>query len=240
MHKKSGFTLIEVLVVVAIIGLLASVVLVSVGNAREKSRIAAGIQFENKLQKEFADNTQGLWLVSEGNGSSISNLGTTNGGVTGNFTGGTWTTNGGPSGKPFANLPTAARISVGTFPDGVNFTISAWIKSTSAGIVPIFSNRTGSGRLFFGTGSGRLYVYCNCSPTPVQSIGAINDNKWHHVVWSNNSSVTKLYIDGKLDTQANQTRTASTGAAYIGYDPANNQSFLGSITGVAVYDQYIP
>jgi len=36
--KKKGFTLIEILVVIAIIGLLATIVLVSLNNAREKAR----------------------------------------------------------------------------------------------------------------------------------------------------------------------------------------------------------
>lgn len=41
MSKKGGFTLIEILVVVAIIGLLAAVILVSVSSARTKASNAA-------------------------------------------------------------------------------------------------------------------------------------------------------------------------------------------------------
>lgn len=44
MKKQKGFTLVELLIVIAIIGLLASVVMVSLDNAKQRSRDATRVQ----------------------------------------------------------------------------------------------------------------------------------------------------------------------------------------------------
>ena len=49
---RRAFTLLEVLVVIAIIGILSTIVLASVNSARNDAEIAAGQSFENNFHKQ--------------------------------------------------------------------------------------------------------------------------------------------------------------------------------------------
>jgi len=58
---KRGFTLIEILVVIAIIGILSGVVMVSLGSSRAKARDTARIEYSDEVKK-----AQELYFTSKG------------------------------------------------------------------------------------------------------------------------------------------------------------------------------
>ena len=64
--KISGFVIIEVLVVVAIMGILSSVVLGNVRSAREKAEIAMGKAFDSHIYRVIGLSLLSKWSLENG------------------------------------------------------------------------------------------------------------------------------------------------------------------------------
>jgi hypothetical protein len=133
----------------------------------------------------------------------------------------------------------SSKIALGSLLVDTTASVEAWIKTTIASQQPIFSNRTNAttvGDVFVGVNAGKFIVFTDESGALLSTTAVVNDNNWHHVVWTHDGTTTRLYVDGLIDKTVAQIRSPKTGACFIGFDPqTGNEWWPGALDEVALY-----
>jgi prepilin-type N-terminal cleavage/methylation domain-containing protein len=243
-----GFTIIEVLVVVSIIGLLASAAVYLVNNAREKGRIAAILQFTDGLRASLAGDVVSYWSFDKSKATDGwgQNHGIVNGpiyaeGVVG-------------SALYFDGINDYVRVpSSGSLPNNFasanNWTFEAWIKPDLQGddYQDIFEGIYHRPRIAIILETHSLLL-AGFTPS-YRNLGIKDDiinNKWQHIavtvkIINSSTANYKLYYNGKkvVDNNAYRiTGNLDSSNYYIG--GRQLERFRGLIDEVKIYNEALP
>jgi len=267
MKNNKSFTLIEVLVVVVIIGIIASIILISLGLAKNKAGIAAGLQFEANIHNSLGAYAIGIWDFNEGVGVSAADASGFNNNLI-IFGSPNWIPKEQtPSGKGYAlsfngsdNYAAIRNLYYDKAGQIKELTVCVWFKTSSSGgnwlsnqsFIDFdrakyfaFFIRGNDGRLNFSTTDE------NGSTDDLNSDAVLNDEQWHFACGVYDGINKIIYVDGKEDTKDSNTHNGKAlGSGEVRYGfigdgsrastfngNRTNRYYQGIIDGVYLYEK---
>jgi len=246
--REAGFTVLELLVVITIIGILASVVFVKMSNAVDKSNVAKSQVFSDSVRHSLMANRVSEWKFDGSSGTvAVDTIGADSGTlVRFNFNANSGWKSGGEcvSGNCLKFDGSNDYIDVaGDLGDPSEMTIDLWFrKSNINGNVQYLMDARTGGNWWLA----QDYASGNCTDSKgnvcfngkveIKSKDLAN-NTWENVVVAQNASSTKIYLNGEL-------KNSSTGAdpdigqgLHIGASRVPGNYFNGFMDEVRFYNK---
>ena len=261
-EKQSAFTLVELLVVVAVLALLASIVFSNLTGAREQAKISNALSFQSNMHNLLGADLVGWWNFDEDTGNiAKDSSGYGNDGTLKNFnfndSSGWSNDTPSPSGYSLKFDGSNDYVDCGKGDSfditGNQITLSAWIFPFSIadneryyGIIgkddPMDTNKGYEMRLRSavsgGTGGIRSRISNNSGVDTDLSI--ISPQNWYHIVVTLNGSEHSVYINGKKEASVKSTSDiiSTDEILRIGfaYRTSSPRYFNGFIDDVRIYN----
>jgi len=256
-NNQKAFTLVEILVVIAVIGLLSSIIFAITSGTGEQGKITKGLYFSQHLHNSLGSYAAGIWSFDEGTGTAANDIsGWGNNGTLVNAP--TWrcaTTD--PSYTPSGQgcslefNGSTNYVNMGDVLDiGVNdLTIETWIKPLTispAGnqyVVSKSDSSTTDGRYAVGMSTdGKARVVFDFGPGLAFNGSISLATSWNHItaVYDRDDDLS-IYVNGVYD--AGEPISAGNGINYntsisfiIGGYTSTSGFFDGLIDGARIYN----
>ena len=255
-RNLTGFTLVEVLVAISVIALLATIVLVGMGNFNESARIAKILQWSSSIHHLLGANCVGNWNFNEGTGDTVNDA--SGNGNNGNL-------------KPSypGDSPVWAQSDVSgnaLYFDGSNdyvdcgsnaslspsneITVEAWFNlSRISGTNTILSKDNPGPTNYWTdirTNATVIYVggYTSASGACYHgtSVSTLSIDRWYHLAWTYNRERMITYLNGDIISNVVKTCALNTNDAplRIGTRNGTGNMFNGTIDDVRIYNRALP
>jgi prepilin-type N-terminal cleavage/methylation domain-containing protein len=244
----TGFTLLELLIVIGIIGILSSVTIVSYSHYSAQARLANTLRFAQSMRSALQDNMVAWWTFDETSGSTSTDNWLN--GLNGRVYGAVWTEGIVNNALSFDGIDDYVDFgNPAFFPVTGNVTIAFWAYPSNYALRrqnPICKAYGGefcmtmepdsSVHLYYGTAGGNSSPY-TYSTWPV---GTLVNKKWVHLVWVKDALHNQVfaYKDGKIVQTTSCSSYCYTKPSSLNLLVGNGYAgrYVGLIDDVQIYN----